>query len=192
MGQTEKSAPLKEKENVSRTKTVFSLLHFRQGRRKADSKNRSSNIGQVISVSNPQQKYPSYMPGQTPTLETTVDVKVQVEDQQVNFEKLPSTAQIVNFGNEGVVVSDSREAMCAEIDAMLRHSKGVVESVDYHNGVISSCEEMLTRINPQIAKDKQQEKDINNLKSEVSGMKGTLSNIESMLSKALSGNNFKK
>ena len=149
-------------------------------------------IGQVISVSNPQQKYPSYMPGQTPTLETTVDVKVQVEDQQVNFEKLPSTAQIANFGNEGVVVSDSREAMCAEIDAMLRHSKGVVESVDYHNGVISSCEEMLTRINPQIAKEKQQEKDINNLKSEVSGMKGTLSNIESMLSKALSGNNFKK
>lgn len=149
-------------------------------------------IGQVISVSNPQQKYPSYMPGQTPTLETTVDVKVQVEDQQVNFEKLPSTAQIVNFGNEGVVVSDSREAMCAEIDAMLRHSKGVVESVDYHNGVISSCEEMLTRINPQIAKEKQQEKDISNLKSEVSGMKGTLSNIESMLSKALSGNNFKK
>ena len=183
MGQTEKSAPLKEKENVSRTKTVFSLLHFRQGRRKADSKNRSSNIG---------QQYPSYMPGQTPTLETTVDVKVQVEDQQVNFEKLPSTAQIVNFGNEGVVVSDSREAMCAEIDAMLRHSKGVVESVDYHNGVISSCEEMLTRINPQIAKEKQQEKDISNLKSEVSGMKGTLSNIESMLSKALSGNNFKK
>lgn len=33
-------------------------------------------IGQVISVSNPQQKYPSYVPGQTPTLETTVDVKV--------------------------------------------------------------------------------------------------------------------
>ena len=51
---------------------------------------------------------------------------------------------------------------------------------------------MLTRINTQIAKEKQQEKDINNLKSEVSGMKGTLSNIESMLSKALSGNNFKK
>ena len=49
---------------------------------------------------------------------------------------------------------------------------------------------MLSR--SQIAKEKQQEKDISNLKSEVSGMKGTLSNIESMLSKALSGNNFKK
>lgn len=50
MGQIEKSVPLKEKENVSRTKTVFSLLHLRQGRRKADSKNRSSNIGQQSSA----------------------------------------------------------------------------------------------------------------------------------------------
>ena len=149
-------------------------------------------IGQVISVSNPQQKYPNYIPGQTPSLETTVDVKVQVDDQQVNFEKLPSTAQIVNFGNEGVVVSDSKEAMCAEVDAMLRHSKGIVESVDYHRGVISSCEEMLTRINPQIAKEKQQEQEIKSLKTEVSGMKGTLSNIETMLSKALGSVNSKK
>ena len=51
---------------------------------------------------------------------------------------------------------------------------------------------MLTRINPQIAKEKQQEQDFNNLKSEVSGMKGTLSNIESMLSKALGSVNSKK
>ena len=51
---------------------------------------------------------------------------------------------------------------------------------------------MLNRINTQITKEKQQEQDINNLKSEVSGMKGTLSNIESMLSKALRNKNFKK
>lgn len=70
-------------------------------------------IGQVISVSNPQQKYPSYVPGQTPTLETTVDVKVQVEDQQVNFEKLPSTAQIVNSAMK-VLLSVTAEKLCAQ------------------------------------------------------------------------------
>lgn len=64
-------------------------------------------IGQVISVSNPQQKYPSYVPGQTPTLETTVDVKIQVEDQQVNFEKLPSTAM-------KVLLSVTAEKLCAQ------------------------------------------------------------------------------
>lgn len=122
------------------------------------------------------------MPGQTPTLETTVDVKVQVEDQQVNFEKLPSSAMKVLLSVTAEKLCAPRLMLCCDIQ---RESWKVY-------GVISSCEEMLTRINPQIAKEKQQEKDISNLKSEVSGMKGTLSNIESMLSKALSGNNFKK
>ena len=47
-------------------------------------------------------------------------------------------------------------------------------------------------LNPQIAKDRQQEEDINNLKSEVSGMKGTLTDIKSMLSMALEKVNTKK
>lgn len=139
-------------------------------------------IGQVIEKSNNQPKYPSYLQGQT---EETVDVKVQVGEEQLNFEKLPATAQIVNFGNNGVVVSDSREAMGAEIDAMLRRSKGVVESVDYHKGVVTACEEMLTCINPQIAKEKQQEKDISNLKSDMSGVKGDMTELKSMMSQVL-------
>lgn len=149
-------------------------------------------IGQVIEKSNNQPKYPStYLPNQN---EETVDVKVQIDDEQLNFEKLPATAQIVNFGNNGVVVSDSKEAMSAEIDAMLRRSKGIVESVDYHKSVVSACEEMLTRINPQIAKEKQQEQDICNLKTDVSGMKGDISDIKGMLSQVLKQgiNNLKK
>lgn len=52
-------------------------------------------IGQVISVSDPQQKFPTtYIPNQVPNFDTTVDVKVKVGEQQLNFEKLPSTAQI--------------------------------------------------------------------------------------------------
>lgn len=75
--------------------------------------------------------------------------------------------------------------MSAEIDAMLRRSKGVVESVDYHKVVVSACEEMLTRLNPQIAKEKQQEKDINNLKTDVSGMKGDVTELKGMMSQLL-------
>lgn len=140
-------------------------------------------IGQVIEKSNNQPKYPNtYLPNQN---EETVDVKVQVDEEQLNFEKLPATAQIVNFGNNGVIVSDSKEAMSAEIDAMLRRSKGIVESVDYHKSVVSACEEMLTRINPQIAKEKQQEQDISNLKSDVCGMKGDMTELKGMMSQVL-------
>lgn len=142
-------------------------------------------IGQVISVSNPQSKFPSYQPGQfnPQPMETTVDVKVKMQDGEAEFKQLPSNGQIANSGD--LVVSESREAMSAEVEAMLRHSKEVLDSKDYHEKVVKNCEQMLGILNPQIAKEKAQEQRIGNLEADVSGMKGTLSNIETMLQRAL-------
>ena len=142
-------------------------------------------IGQVVSVSNPQPKFPSYQPGHfnPQPMETTVDVKVKMPDGEAEFKQLPSNGQIANSGD--LVVSESREAMSAEVEAMLRHSKEVLDSKDYHEKVVKNCEQMLGILNPQIAKEKAQEQRIGNLEADVSGMKGTLSNIETMLQRAL-------
>lgn len=140
-------------------------------------------IGQVISVSNPQPKFP-YQPGQfNSQLETTVDVKVKMPDGEAEFKQLPSNGQIANSDN--LVVAESREAMSAEVEAMLRHSKEVLDSKDYHEKVVKNCEQIIGILNPQIAKEKAQELRIGNLEADVSGMKGTLSNIETMLQRAL-------
>lgn len=142
-------------------------------------------IGQVVSVSNPQPKFPTYQPGQfTPQpMDMTVDVKVRMQDGEAEFKQLPANGQIANSGN--VVVAESREAMTAEVEAMLRHSKEVLDSRDWHEKVVKNCEQIMGVLNPQIAKEKAQEERIGNLESDVSGMKGTLTNIESMLQKAL-------
>lgn len=57
---------------------------------------------------------------------------------------------------------------------------------------MEECAKMRAILNPQIAKDRQQEEDINNLKNEVSEMKGTMTDIKSMLSVALEKVNTKK
>lgn len=154
--------------------------------------NPSLKIGQVVSVSNPQPKFPTYTHGQfnPQPMETTVDVVVKLPNEQMEFKQLPSNMQIAN--SENLVVSESREAMDAEVEAMYRHSKEIVESESYHKKVMEECAKMRAILNPQIAKDRQQEEDINNLKSEVSGMKGTLTDIKSMLSMALEKVNTKK
>ncbi len=146
-------------------------------------------IGQVVSVSNPQPKFPTYQPGQftTQPMETVVDVKVKLPDGEAEFKQLPSNGQIANSGD--VVVSESREAMIAEVEAMLRHSQEVLASKDYHEKVVCNCEKIMCVLNPQIAKDKEQEQKISQLESKVCGMEGTLSNIESMLQKALKKSN---
>ena len=152
-------------------------------------------VGQVVSVSNPQPKYGQYVPGQTyaQNMETVVDVSVKVGEETIDFKQLPASLSIANFGMNGVVVSESREAMNAEVESMLRTSRQVIESVPFHENVISSCDVILRELNPQLAKEKQQEEKIGVLEQKVSGVENTLTDIKDMLAKALgSGSNNPK
>ena len=59
--------------------------------------NPNLRIGQVVSVSNPQTKYPTFNNGFTPQpMETVVDVKVKLGDEEVDFKQLPANGQIAN------------------------------------------------------------------------------------------------
>lgn len=147
--------------------------------------NPNLRIGQVISTSNPQTKYPTFNNGFTPQpMETVVDVKVKLDDEEVDFKQLPANGQIANDKN--LVVSDNKDAMSAEVDAMLRQSKAILESIDYHKRVVDSCEGMLQQLNPQIAKEKEQTEKINKLEGKVSGIEGKIDKMMGWLQQTMS------
>ena len=147
--------------------------------------NPNLRIGQVVSVSNPQTKYPTFNNGFTPQpMETVVDVKVKIDDEEVDFKQLPANGQIANDKN--LVVSDNKDAMSAEVDAMLRQSKAILESVDYNKRVVESCEGMLQQLNPQIAKEKEQTEKINKLEGKVSGIEGKIDKMMGWLQQTMS------
>lgn len=147
--------------------------------------NPNLRIGQVISTSNPQTKYPAFNNGFTPQpMETVVDVRVKLDDEEVDFKQLPANGQIANDKN--LVVSDNKDAMSAEVDAMLRQSKAILESVDYHKRVVDSCEGMLQQLNPQIAKEKEQTEKINKLEGKVSGIEGKIDKMMGWLQQTMS------
>lgn len=147
--------------------------------------NPNLRIGQVVSVSNPQTKYPTFNNGFTPQpMETVVDVRVKLDDEEVDFKQLPANGQIANDKN--LVVSDNKDAMSAEVDAMLRQSKAILESVDYNKRVVESCEGMLQQLNPQIAKEKEQTEKINKLEGKVSGIEGKIDKMMGWLQQTMS------
>lgn len=147
--------------------------------------NPNLRIGQVVSVSNPQTKYPTFNNGFTPQpMETVVDVKVKLDDEEVDFKQLPANGQIANDKN--LVVSDNKDAMSAEVDAMLRQSKAILESVDYNKRVVESCDGMLQQLNPQIAKEKEQTEKINKLEGKVSGIEGKIDKMMGWLQQTMS------
>ena len=148
-------------------------------------------VGQVVSVSNPQPKYGQF---NTPTFgsqpEMTVDVRVKVDEETMDFKQLNANASIANSGN--VVVSDSKDAMSAEVEGLLRTSKAILESIPYHEKMLVACDNVLRDLNPSFKKEKEQEEKIGALEEKMVGIEGTLNDMMSMLSSALGQSKSKR
>lgn len=134
---------------------------------------------QVMSVSNPMPRYNA-----TPMagIEQVVDISAMTTTGQVDYKQLQALATLANFGTENVVVSDSREAMTAEVESMTRASQAVLASVAFHQNIIAKKDEMLMVLNPDAAKAKQQEQEIATLNAKIASMENMLSRMESLLS----------
>lgn len=137
-------------------------------------------IGTVTAVSDPVAKFGS-MPVYGQPQPTTVNVTVKVDESTMTFEKLDSGAVIMTYPNENTVVASSREAMAGEVEAMERTSRQIVESVPYHQSVLSSCDGILRTLNPQFAKEKEREEKMTELENKVSGIDSRLTEIKDMI-----------
>lgn len=148
-------------------------------------------IGQVVSVSNPQPKFnqiPMSQPfGQS---EMVVDIKVGVGEETIEFKQLGASQTIANSGN--VVVSDSREAMSAEVEGLLRTSRQVLESIPYHEKVLTTCDTMLRELNPSFAKEKEQEEKIGALEERMGNIDDKLNKMFELLSDTVGQSKNKK
>lgn len=119
----------------------------------------SLRTASVTSVSAPQQKFNAYNPLNP---DTTIDVVVKFDNgATMDLRQLPCSLSVANFGT--TVVTETKEQMAQEVETLMRSSKAVIESVPYHKKMIEACEEMIGRLNPQIAKEKQTEDRLNKI-----------------------------
>lgn len=124
-------------------------------------------IGQVVSVSQPVPKFQvtNFMQPQ----ELVVDIVVKINESNVTLQKLPANLDIADQGPEGnIVITTSREAMNAEIDAYRQKSLSVINSIDHHKKIIQDCEQLLQNLNPEFAQQAQQKHELDTLKLQVS------------------------
>lgn len=137
-------------------------------------------IGSVVSVSQPQPKFPvtNFMQPQ----EMVVDITVRVNENTVTLQKLPANLDVADQGiNGNMVITTSREAMNAEIDSLRQKSLSVINSVEYHQKLIQDCEQLLQRLNPEFAEQKQQKQEIDLLKQQMSDMMGSMRELMAQL-----------
>lgn len=119
--------------------------------------------GTIVSVSTPMPKY-TVPPVFGQPQEMVVDLVVKVNGQDMNYQKVPANADIADFGFNGVVISDNRDAMNAEVVNLKNKSIETINSIDFHKGVIEGCNKILESLNPEFAERQAQQNDINSLK----------------------------
>lgn len=137
-------------------------------------------IGQVVSVSNPQPMFSQQYGAPT---ENFVDITVKVDNETMEFKKLPASSSIADSGRDGVIVSDNKEVMNNEVESMLQSSQSILERVDYHKKVVENCNQILRVLNPRLAKEKERDDDINKLKNKIGGLEDKMDKILTILSK---------
>ena len=132
-------------------------------------------VGQVVSITQPNYSSNFLMNG------STIDINVKVNNQNMDFKNVPASQSVVNYNN--AVITETKELMSNEVDNMLQSSRSIVDSVTYHNNIITSCENILKELNPRFAKEKERDEDINNLKDKMGGIESKMDKILSLLQK---------
>ena len=127
------------------------------------------DVGTIISVSVPTPKYPMQpMFGQPQ--EMVVDIVAKVNNQDVTYQKIPANLDVADFGNNSIVLSDNKAAMNSEIMCLKQRSIDVINSIDYHQNLVSECDKLLTELNPDLAEKRAQKERIDSLESQISAL----------------------
>ena len=126
--------------------------------------------GIVVSVSGPTPKYPMQPPMFGQPQELIVDIVAKVNNQDVTYQKIPAALDVVDFGNNTIVITDNREAMNSEIMCLKKKSEDIVNSREYHEGLISEYEKLLVSLNPEFAEKKAQQNRIESLESQLASL----------------------
>ena len=111
-----------------------------------------------------------------------VDIKIKIDGEVNEFNGIPSNYSVVTYNGGKLVLSETKQGLQVEIENIIQNAKQVLASIDTYKQAVADGEKVLKELNPQFAKDKERDEQIDSLKTEMTGMKSTLDKIVSMLS----------
>lgn len=141
----------------------------------------------IVQNVSPIKTMPATQFGQMPT--QTVDVTVLVNGQTYPY-TLPANAVVGTLrDNGGVVVSMSREAMSNEVQNLKQASLDIINSMEYHQGVVTTCDTLWQQLNPEVMEKAQEKKRIETLESTVNQMSANMMQLMEMNRKLMESMN---
>lgn len=146
-----------------------------------DKENLTFKKGQIESVVTSQLKLSNYPLN---LQNTPLDIKVRIDSGTLEFQNVPSTSTLASFGD--IDICDNLDEMFANIKKFMQHCQQTIEKRDYYEKAAAFCDETLSDLNRDYAKNKERDNAITAMKSEMSEIRdefrGAVSEIKSLIS----------
>ena len=139
--------------------------------------------GPVERVSMPRPKYNTF----NPNMEMVVDITAIVNGERREFKGVPN-GSIANFGEDAFVLADSKEALNSYVNSMLQNSRSILDSVEKHERLIVQYEEAQQELNPEIKRNKENDKTIQSLQEQVEILQQGMQQMLDILAKRENSN----
>lgn len=130
-------------------------------------------VGEVIGVSQPRFT----------NFGNTVDLKVKVDDTIQEFSGIPSINNFVSYNNGKLIISETKQNIQNEVEGILQNRKFILDNVKNYEEEVTKCENILKKINPQFAIDKDREERLSNLETRFDSFETKLDKIFNFVQK---------
>lgn len=140
--------------------------------------------GRVVSVNT---HMPTYNPSQPMAILNgpVTDITVQVGNDSIPFAGLPANGIVANFQDKGLFISTDRSAIIREVETIKSTSLQAIEQLPAHKKIVEECDVLLIKLQPEKKKEAEQAQDIENLKTQLSGMSDKVDKLVELLSAKL-------
>ena len=106
-----------------------------------------------------------------------------MDDSVQEFNNLPSINNVVTYNNGKIIISETKQGIQNEVEAILTNSKNILDNIDVYKQNIEDCENILKQLNPQFAKDKERDERLSNLENKFDGIESKLDKIFEIVKK---------
>ena len=113
--------------------------------------------------------------GQLPELR--LNITVDINGEQREFQQVPSNNAIADFGDKAFVIADNKDSLYNYIKTLSQQSEQIVESAPYHESLIPQYKDVMNDLIPGSAGSDE----VKELKNEVGSLKAQLAEAISLL-----------
>ena len=138
-------------------------------------------VGEVINKTEPTTDYSN--PSLSIAPPTFFNLSVKVGEDVYELKHINASLSIAN--NSNIIISETKEGLTPTVESILHTSKKAIEpeTIEYHTKAVTDCEEILKKLNPVFAREKERDSRIQTLEDKVGGINVKLDKILNLINK---------